>query len=221
MRYLSILLGLVLLLSLSAGAQSTTSNSGLLPASYFAVPATPDFAANAPTISLTPFSAAPANTPPGALAPSTPLSLSLIPPPEHERFQLQRGLLLEGLVRPGWRIRRDPRNSRQRQLLVPVRRRRSALPLVRAPRGRTLGACPGRLFALHAADARRQSARLRLRAGRWRGPALQTALGPAFRRGRHVHELLQRPPVQPHSPRGRGLPVLAPARQQCAAGHGL
>ena len=81
MRYLSILLGLVLLLSLSAGAQSTTSNSGLLPASYFAVPATPDFAANAPTISLTPFSAAPANTPPGALAPSTPLSLSLIPAP--------------------------------------------------------------------------------------------------------------------------------------------
>jgi len=52
-----------------------------LPASYFAVPATPDFAANAPTISLTPFSAAPANTPPGALAPSTPLSLSLMPAP--------------------------------------------------------------------------------------------------------------------------------------------
>jgi hypothetical protein len=81
MRYFSILLGLVLLLSLSAGAQSTASNSGLLPASYFAVPTTPDLAANAPTISLTPFSAAPANTPPAALAPSTPLSLSLMPAP--------------------------------------------------------------------------------------------------------------------------------------------
>ena len=81
MRYFSILLGLVLLLSLSAGAQSTTSNSVLLPASYFAVPATPDFAANAPSISLTPFSAAPANTPPSGFAPSTPLSLSLMPAP--------------------------------------------------------------------------------------------------------------------------------------------
>src|SRR5271163_746516 len=81
MRYFSILLGLVLLLSLSAGAQSAASNSGLLPASYFAVPATPDLAVNAPTISLTPFSAAPVNTPPGGLAPSTPLSLSLMPAP--------------------------------------------------------------------------------------------------------------------------------------------
>src|SRR6202522_2053171 len=81
MRYFSILLGLILLLSLSAGAQSTASNSVLLPASYFAVPATPDFAANAPSISLTPFSAAPANTPPSGFAPSTPLSLSLMPAP--------------------------------------------------------------------------------------------------------------------------------------------
>jgi hypothetical protein len=75
MRYFSILLGLVFLLSLSASAQSTTSNSVLLPASYYAVPAAPDFAASAPAISLTPFSVTPANTQPGGLAPSTPLSL--------------------------------------------------------------------------------------------------------------------------------------------------
>jgi hypothetical protein len=84
MRYFAILLGLVLLLSLSAGAQSTVSNSALLPDSYFAVPATPDLVANAPTISLTPFSTAPANTPPSGFAPSTPLSLMPAPaaPPQ-------------------------------------------------------------------------------------------------------------------------------------------
>jgi hypothetical protein len=89
MRYFAILLGLLLLLSLSAGAQSTISNSALLPASYFAVPATPDLAANAPPISLTPFSTPPANmplanTPPGALAPSTPLSLMPAAPPPQD-----------------------------------------------------------------------------------------------------------------------------------------
>jgi hypothetical protein len=84
MRYVAILLGLVLLLSLSASAQSTASNSVLLPASYFAAPATPDLAANAPAIAPTPFSAAPVNTPPGGLAPSTPLSLLPAPaaPPQ-------------------------------------------------------------------------------------------------------------------------------------------
>ena len=84
MRYFAILSGLILLLSLSAGAQNTASTAVLLPASYFAVPATPDLAANAPAISLTPFSPAPANTPPGAFAPSTPLSLMPAPaaPPQ-------------------------------------------------------------------------------------------------------------------------------------------
>src|SRR5271156_6142286 len=84
MRYFAILLGLVLLLSLSAGAQSIASNSTLLPASYFAVPATPDLAANAPAISLTPFSAAPATPPPGGCAPSPPLPLMPAPaaPPQ-------------------------------------------------------------------------------------------------------------------------------------------
>jgi Outer membrane protein beta-barrel domain len=84
MRYSAILLGVVLLLSFSASAQTTASNSVLLPASYFAVPATPDLAANAPAISLTPFSVTPANTPPGGLAPSTPLSLLPAPaaPPQ-------------------------------------------------------------------------------------------------------------------------------------------
>src|SRR5208283_764453 len=84
MRCFAILLGLVFLLSLSAGAQSIASNSTLLPSSYFAVPATPALAANAPAISLTPFPAAPANTPPSGFAPSTPLSLMPAPaaPPQ-------------------------------------------------------------------------------------------------------------------------------------------
>lgn len=75
MRYFAILLGLVLLLSVSAGAQSIASNSTLLPSSYFAVPTAPALAADTPAISLTPFPAAPANTPPSGFAPSTPLSL--------------------------------------------------------------------------------------------------------------------------------------------------
>jgi hypothetical protein len=75
MRYFAFLSGLVLLLSVSSGAQTTTSNSVLLPSSYFAVPATSDAPTNAPAIALTPFSTAAANTPPGILAASTPLSL--------------------------------------------------------------------------------------------------------------------------------------------------
>ena len=83
MRYFAILLGLVFLLAISAGAQTSASNTVLLPDSYFAVPATSALPANAPAISLTPFSTAPANTPPGGLAPSTPLSLlPAAPPPQ-------------------------------------------------------------------------------------------------------------------------------------------
>lgn len=81
MRYFAFLLGFVLLLSISSSAQSTASNSVLLPSSYYAVPGTFDAPANAPAIALTPFSNTPANAPPGAFAPSTPLSLSLLPAP--------------------------------------------------------------------------------------------------------------------------------------------
>jgi hypothetical protein len=80
MRYLFFLFGVVLLLSLSAGAQTSVSNSALLPSSYFAVPATSEVPVNTAAISLTPFSAPPVNTPPGGLAPSTPLSLMPAPP---------------------------------------------------------------------------------------------------------------------------------------------
>jgi hypothetical protein len=85
MRYFTFLFGLVLLLSISSAAQTTASNSVLLPSSYYAVPAASDAPASSPSISLTPFSITPAATaPPGALAPSTPLSLSLAPaaPPQ-------------------------------------------------------------------------------------------------------------------------------------------
>jgi hypothetical protein len=82
MRYLAFLSGLVLLLSISSGAQTTTSNSVLLPSSYFAVPATSDAPTNPPGIALTPFSSAPVNTPPGVLAASTPLSLLPAAPPQ-------------------------------------------------------------------------------------------------------------------------------------------
>jgi opacity protein-like surface antigen len=86
MRYFAFLFGLVLLLSISSAAQSAASNSVLLPSSYYAVPAPADAPASSPSISLTPFSVTPtpANVPPGALASSTPLSLSLAPaaPPQ-------------------------------------------------------------------------------------------------------------------------------------------
>jgi hypothetical protein len=84
MRYFVFLSGLVLLLSISSGAQTSTSNSALLPSSYFAVPATSDAPTNAPAIALTPFSSATANTPPGVLAASKPLSLLPAPavPPQ-------------------------------------------------------------------------------------------------------------------------------------------
>jgi hypothetical protein len=75
MRYFAFLLGLVLLLSISASAQTTTSDSVLLPASYFSVPAASNAPVNPPAISLTPFSTVPPPTPPGTLASSTPLSL--------------------------------------------------------------------------------------------------------------------------------------------------
>jgi opacity protein-like surface antigen len=86
MRYFAFLFGLVLLLSISSAAQSAASNSVLLPSSYYAVPAPAEAPASSPSISLTPFSVTPtpANVPPGALASSTPLSLSLAPaaPPQ-------------------------------------------------------------------------------------------------------------------------------------------
>jgi hypothetical protein len=85
MRYFAFLFGLVLLLSISSAAQTTISNSGLLPSSYYAVSAATDAPASSPSIALTPFSITPpATAPPGALAPSTPLSLSLAPaaPPQ-------------------------------------------------------------------------------------------------------------------------------------------
>jgi hypothetical protein len=83
MRYFAFLFGLVLLLSISSAAQTTISNSSLLPSSYYAVPAAADAPASSPSISLTPFSITPpsANAPPGGLASSTPLSLSLAPAP--------------------------------------------------------------------------------------------------------------------------------------------
>jgi len=81
MRYFVFLSGLVFLLSVSTGAQSSAYNSVLLPSSYFAVSATPEAPTNGPTIALTPFSVAPANTLPGTLPSSTPLSLSLLPAP--------------------------------------------------------------------------------------------------------------------------------------------
>src|SRR5271170_4181714 len=202
MRYFAFLLGFVLLLSISSSAQTTASNSVLLPSSYYAVPGTFDAPTNAPAIALTPFSNTPANAPPGAFVPSTPLSLSLLPAPpasarrhqrlrelfladlwrlhfhaffrtaphhaEYERLQLQRRLLLERLVRRGWRARGYPRNAIQRKLLVPVRRRRSAFSLVREKGNRNLGARSGRLFALHASDARRSPACFRLRTWRRR-----------------------------------------------------
>lgn len=88
MRYVVILLGLVLLLSANAGAQSAASNSPLLPSSYFAVPVTSDAPVNLPAVSLTPFNLAPsnpalANVAPGTLAPSTPLSLMPAPEPQY------------------------------------------------------------------------------------------------------------------------------------------
>src|SRR5271167_932605 len=58
MRYFAFLLGFVLLLSISSSAQSTASNSVLLPSSYYAVPGTFDAPANAPAIALTPTCAA-------------------------------------------------------------------------------------------------------------------------------------------------------------------
>jgi len=82
MRYFFFLSGLILFLSLSTGAQSSTSNSALLPSSYFAVPATSDLPVNTPAISLTPFPAPSVSTPPGALAPSKPLSLMPAAPPQ-------------------------------------------------------------------------------------------------------------------------------------------
>jgi len=84
MRYFAFLSGLVLLLSVSSGAQTTTSNSVLLPSSYFAVPAGLDAPSSAPSLSLAPFSTAPVNTHPGILAASTPLSLLPAPaaPPQ-------------------------------------------------------------------------------------------------------------------------------------------
>src|SRR5580692_3672468 len=84
MRYFAFLLALVFLLSISAGAQSSFSNTVLLPSSYFAAPAASDAAAAAPAISLTPFSTAPANIQPGTLPSSTPLSLLPAPaaPPQ-------------------------------------------------------------------------------------------------------------------------------------------
>ena len=86
MRYFAFLFGVVLLLSISSAAQTTVSNSVLLPSSYYAVPAPADAPASAPSISLTPFSVTPTavNAPPGAIASSTPLSLSLAPaaPPQ-------------------------------------------------------------------------------------------------------------------------------------------
>jgi hypothetical protein len=84
MRYFAFLSGLVLLLSVSSGAQTTTSDSVLLPSSYFAVPAASDAPTNAPAIALTPFSSPTTNTPPGILAASTPLSLLPAPavPPQ-------------------------------------------------------------------------------------------------------------------------------------------
>ena len=81
MRYFAFLSGLVFLLSVSTGAQTTAFNSVLLPSSYFAVPATTDAPTNAPAIALTPFSIAPANTARGTVPSSTPLSLSLLPSP--------------------------------------------------------------------------------------------------------------------------------------------
>jgi opacity protein-like surface antigen len=81
MRYFAFLSGLVFLLSVSTGAQTTAFNSVLLPSSYFALPGTLDAPTNAPVIALNPFSSAPANTLPGALPSSTPLSLSLLPAP--------------------------------------------------------------------------------------------------------------------------------------------
>jgi hypothetical protein len=81
MRYSAFLFGLVLLLSISSAAQTTASNSVLLPSSYYAVPAAADAPISSPSIALTPFSVipTPATAPPGALASSTPLSLSLAP----------------------------------------------------------------------------------------------------------------------------------------------
>jgi hypothetical protein len=80
MRYFAFLSGLVLLLSISASAQTTASNISLLPSSYFAVPGASDAPANASGIALTPFSSGSA-TPAPAFASSTPLSLSLMPAP--------------------------------------------------------------------------------------------------------------------------------------------
>jgi hypothetical protein len=74
MRHTVILLALVVLVAVSAGAQTSASNSQpLLPASYFALPAAADASVNAVTLTPSPF-AGPASTVTG-LTPSTPLSL--------------------------------------------------------------------------------------------------------------------------------------------------
>jgi hypothetical protein len=73
MRYIAILVALVSLVAVRAGAQTSASNSPLLPSSYFAVPVAVNPSVNAVTLTPSPFAPS-ANTATG-LAPSTPLSL--------------------------------------------------------------------------------------------------------------------------------------------------
>ncbi|MGA7914659.1 MAG: hypothetical protein WCA00_05445 [Candidatus Acidiferrales bacterium] len=74
MRHIALLLGLVFLIAVGTGAQTSISNSQLLPNSYFALPAPADGSAGGTTLMASPFVAS-ANTA-AALPASTPLSLT-------------------------------------------------------------------------------------------------------------------------------------------------
>jgi hypothetical protein len=84
MRHIAILLALVLLIAVNAGAQTSASNSqALLPASYFALPAATDVVGSAVTLTPSPFTGSSANAG-NALPASTPLSLMPATPPPQE-----------------------------------------------------------------------------------------------------------------------------------------
>ncbi len=256
MRYLAFLLGLVFLLSISAGAQTTASNSVLLPVLLFCCARQRLIApANAPAISLTPFSSAPANTPPGALALFHAAlviadACAAAPPQdvtsvfETYAWQLYGGYtFLRFYELPGitpnmngfnfsvvyywkdwlgarWRIRRDSRNSRA--TLAPGSCSAAAVRVFVGPRKKESNS--GRMPWSAIRTSRRR-----------RPPAIQHAF--AYELGGGVDlpfkprwalrlgadamctTLLQHPPIQPDSPRGRSLPLLA-LRHRAMVGRG-
>jgi hypothetical protein len=73
MRHIAILSALVFLMAVTAGAQTSISNSQLLPNSYFALPAAVEATSGGPALMASPFAGA--GTSSAALPSSTPLSL--------------------------------------------------------------------------------------------------------------------------------------------------